>query len=153
FFPDQLDYGLQLAAAQISAGRGAEALATVGELRRLPAPSSQDPRIDLSEADAAVGTADYRRMQLAASRAAEKARAQGARLLAARAQSLEGRAYWRLGEAKSAMALLEAARNSYRSAGDQRGEGEVLHQVGVFLHWTREDMAGARRAFEEALDL
>ena len=36
FFPDDLDYGLRLAEAQISAGHGKEALNSLAELRKLP---------------------------------------------------------------------------------------------------------------------
>lgn len=48
-FPDNLDYGLRLMAAQVSGGHGKEALATLGALRHLPPPASEDPRIDLAE--------------------------------------------------------------------------------------------------------
>ena len=34
FFPDNLEYGLRLAAAQIAAGQGKEALSTVEEMRK-----------------------------------------------------------------------------------------------------------------------
>src|SRR4030095_4511226 len=46
FFPDNLEYGLQLAAAQTAAGKGQDALTTVDSLRRLPGPVRDDPRID-----------------------------------------------------------------------------------------------------------
>jgi tetratricopeptide (TPR) repeat protein len=48
FFPDNLEYGLQLASAQTTAGNGQDALGTVDSLRRLPAPLRDDPRIDAS---------------------------------------------------------------------------------------------------------
>ncbi len=50
FFPDNLEYGLDLAEAQRRAGRGEDALATLARLRRLPPPDGDDPRIDLAEA-------------------------------------------------------------------------------------------------------
>jgi eukaryotic-like serine/threonine-protein kinase len=43
-FPDNLDYGLRLAAAQTNAGK-AEALQTIAAMRKLPVPASEDPRI------------------------------------------------------------------------------------------------------------
>ena len=49
-FPDSVDYGLRLAAAQIVAGHGSQAAQTLQQLRRLPPPASEDPRIDLAEA-------------------------------------------------------------------------------------------------------
>jgi tetratricopeptide (TPR) repeat protein/DNA-binding winged helix-turn-helix (wHTH) protein len=49
-FPDSVQYGLQLANAQLAAGHASEAAQTIKELRRLPPPGSDDPLIDLTEA-------------------------------------------------------------------------------------------------------
>src|ERR1700689_5234784 len=46
-FPDNLDYGLKLAAAQVRGSKGHDAMATVESLRKFPPPASEDPRIDL----------------------------------------------------------------------------------------------------------
>ena len=43
FVPDNLDYGLRLASAQLAAGQGKAALVTVDCLRQLPPPMSTDP--------------------------------------------------------------------------------------------------------------
>ena len=43
FFPDNLEYGLQLASAQTSAGKGQDALGTIDSLRRLPPQSETIP--------------------------------------------------------------------------------------------------------------
>ncbi len=51
-FPDNLDYGLKLAAVQTRGGKGHDALATVESLRKLSPPASEDPRIELEEAQA-----------------------------------------------------------------------------------------------------
>jgi DNA-binding winged helix-turn-helix (wHTH) protein/tetratricopeptide (TPR) repeat protein/TolB-like protein len=48
-FPDSVDYGLQLEAAQAVAGHASQALETISRLRRLPPPGSDDPRIDIAE--------------------------------------------------------------------------------------------------------
>ncbi len=50
FYPDDLEQGLRLAQVELEAGESKAALATVAELRRLPSPSGEDPRIDLVEA-------------------------------------------------------------------------------------------------------
>src|SRR5262249_2483939 len=50
FFPDNLDYAVRLATAQVSAARGKDALATIAGLRTLPSAPSFDARIDLVEA-------------------------------------------------------------------------------------------------------
>ena len=49
-FPDSVQYGLQLANAQLAAGHASEAAQTIKELRQLPSPGSDDPLIDLTEA-------------------------------------------------------------------------------------------------------
>lgn len=49
-FPESVEYGLQLVAVQDRAGHRAQALETIGQLRRLPLPASGDPRIDIAEA-------------------------------------------------------------------------------------------------------
>jgi len=48
-FPDNLDYGLRLAGAQALASHSSQAMEVIHQLRRLPPPSSDDPRIDLAE--------------------------------------------------------------------------------------------------------
>jgi eukaryotic-like serine/threonine-protein kinase len=48
-FPDSVEYGLQLAAAQGAADQRSQAMRTIAQLRRLPPPASADPRIDLAE--------------------------------------------------------------------------------------------------------
>jgi eukaryotic-like serine/threonine-protein kinase len=48
-FPDNLDYGLRLTATQTQSGHGSQAMEVIHQLRRLPRPLSEDPRIDLAE--------------------------------------------------------------------------------------------------------
>src|SRR5579859_5291467 len=86
FFPDNPDYGLHLASAQIKAARWHEALDTIAALRALPAPLGNDPRIDMAEGDAARSLGDMKRAARAMAAAADKARASGALLLLARAR-------------------------------------------------------------------
>src|SRR6185369_12645283 len=57
-FPDNLDYGLRLVAAESAAGRPEEALAMAEALRTLPPPAAENPRIDLAESAAAGALAD-----------------------------------------------------------------------------------------------
>ncbi len=78
---DNLDYGLRLANAQIGASKVPEALATLAELRRLPAPQGDDLRIDVDEVMAANEVSDYKRTISLATALAEKAKQQGARYL------------------------------------------------------------------------
>lgn len=150
FFPDNLDYGLQLVAAQTAAGTGMEALATVEALRRLPAPARDDARIDLAEAQAASSLSDFRQHQAAAARAAAKGQAQGARLLVARARLSESAAWQDLGEPEKAIAAADEARQIYAAAGDRGGEGRAIRTVAVTLR-ARGDLAGATAMYRQAL--
>jgi eukaryotic-like serine/threonine-protein kinase len=48
-FPDNVEYGLRLVSAQSLSGHGGQAMEVIHQLRKLPPPSSEDPRIDLAE--------------------------------------------------------------------------------------------------------
>src|SRR4030095_11869600 len=118
FFPDNLEYGLELATVQTAAGQGKDALETLDSLRRLPAPVSDDPRIDRAEANAASSLSDFKRQQVAAARAVMKARQQSARLLVASALLVEGNAWQELGETPKAIDAAGEAGQIYATAGD-----------------------------------
>jgi serine/threonine protein kinase/tetratricopeptide (TPR) repeat protein len=148
-FPDDLDYGLRLAEAQIGGGRKKDALATIEGLRKLPAPARDDARIDLAEA-AVASNSDPKTEQMAARKAAVKADAQGARLMLARARLSEGHGFVRLGETATATVLLDEAKRIYAEAGDRGGVALVLQQVGSGLYY-QGDLNGARQVFEQVL--
>ncbi len=59
--PDNLDYGLRLASAQIAPSKITDALATLAALRKLPPPQGEDLRIDLDEVIAAATQSDFKR--------------------------------------------------------------------------------------------
>src|SRR5246127_3118311 len=84
FFPDNSDYGLALANAQLGANKWKEALETIATLRALPPPLRDNPKIDLVETDAARARGDNKRAEIALARAAEKAQLVGASLLLAK---------------------------------------------------------------------
>jgi eukaryotic-like serine/threonine-protein kinase len=150
FFPDNLEYGLQLAAAQTSAGQAQDALKTLDSLRRLPVPVRDDPRIDSSEATAASWLSDYKRQQIAAARAVAKGRQQGARLLVAGALLTEGNAWQELGNAPKAIASAEEAQQIFASAGDRGGESRAIRNTGIVKR-SQGDLTGARLMYERAL--
>jgi serine/threonine protein kinase/tetratricopeptide (TPR) repeat protein len=150
FFPDSLEYGLRLAAAQSFAGKGKQALDTLAALRKLPKSSSEDPRIDLTEAAVARSLGDTRRELHAAERATAKGKARGARLLVARAQLGMAYALERHGELSKAKSAAEDAQEAYRAAGDQGGMGAALNRIGTLL-LERGELRLARKTLEEAL--
>jgi serine/threonine protein kinase/tetratricopeptide (TPR) repeat protein len=152
FFPDNLDYGVRLASAQTSAGKGKEALGTVDAMRKLPSPAKEDPRIDQTEANAAESLGDFKRQQSVAAIAAEKARQQGAKLFEARALYSEGWAFQNLGQFKEAMQVADESKRIYSATGDRPGVGRVLGLTGAAL-LKQGDVPGALRAYQDSLDV
>jgi tetratricopeptide (TPR) repeat protein len=150
FFPDNLDYGLQLADLQTKAGKGEGALATVEELRRMPAPSSADPRIDLREAEAAQSLADWKHMEAAAQRAGQAAWSRGARLLLAQARMLQARAWRKLGELQKATQAAGEAQSIYEAVGDREGAAHA-QSVEAFILSAKGETAQAKEIYTRLL--
>jgi eukaryotic-like serine/threonine-protein kinase len=148
-FPDNLDYGLRLAAAQTNAGK-AEALQTIAAMRKLPPPASEDPRIDLAEAASAESLGDLKRQQSFATAAAEKAARQGARFVMAASLYSEGWALQNLGQAREAMRVAEQSEQISRALGDRTGVSRVLTLTGSALMSTG-DLEGALKKYQAAL--
>ncbi|HPW54454.1 MAG: transcriptional regulator [Thermoanaerobaculaceae bacterium] len=126
-YPDNLTYGLSLATLLASHGQGDEAKRVLSELRQLPEPLGVDPRIDLAEAW--MHESDLTAKLAAASRAAERARVLGARLLLASARIQQGRAYRGLGKTEEALAAFVEAWRLREAAGETSGVGKALHHV------------------------
>ena len=63
YYPDNVEYGLRLAAAQTQSGDGRGALVLLQRLRELPS-AALDPRLDLSEAETAFTISDLNRARL-----------------------------------------------------------------------------------------
>ncbi|MGE5207428.1 MAG: tetratricopeptide repeat protein [Chlamydiota bacterium] len=152
FFPDDLEYGLRLAAVQAESDHGKDALLTVVRLRRLPEPENQDPRIDLAEAKAAESISDFARTLQATSAAAAKAEAQGSRLILAEALRQQGYAYQRLGRPADAIVAFEKARTLWAGAGNQYGVASALHMIALAQYY-RGDFEAASQSFEGALEV
>ena len=150
FFPDNLDYGYSLARTQTSAGKPREALTTIEELRRLPPPAQDDPRIDQAELEAAATMSDFKRMQAAAAKTAEKGKALGARRLVALARIRECRALEDQGQPVPAKAACEEGKQLYSSLGDRGGFAWALNNGAT---WKKDegDFAGAKKDYDEAL--
>jgi serine/threonine protein kinase/tetratricopeptide (TPR) repeat protein len=150
FFSDNIEYGLQLAAAQTATGQGAEAIKTIEAMRKLPPPQNDDPRIDLEHAQASSSLGRFPDSLAAAQRALKRAEQLGSRHLVARARLLEGRSYFNQGELRDAERSLEAARRIFVEVGDGASAATSLNSlasVTADLH----DIPRSMRMFEEAL--
>jgi tetratricopeptide (TPR) repeat protein len=125
-FPDNHDYGRRMATMQNRAGKAHDALATVESLRKLPSPASDDPRIDIVEAEAwmVLGEAKHQEQPLA--RAVEKAKAQGSREILADALRYQCRVFAALAQMQNAVAACREAKDISAADGDQEHEGKSL---------------------------
>ena len=149
-YPDNLDYGLELAHAQDAMGKGTEAAATIASLRKSPLVDQNDPRIDLTEAAVASHVGDFKRQQVLVESAARKSERAGARLLLARAKLLGGYASDDLGDFRGALAAYAAAGKTFAEYGDLDDSAVALMSTGGVL-LKQGDIAGGRRNLEQAL--
>jgi DNA-binding winged helix-turn-helix (wHTH) protein/tetratricopeptide (TPR) repeat protein/TolB-like protein len=123
-FPDNHDYGRRLATMQTRAGKGHEALATVESLHKLPPPASDDPRIDIVEAEAWMVLGDSNHQEQPLARAVEKAKAQGSREILADALRMQCRVFPVYGRMQDAVAACREATNISATDGDRAHEGK-----------------------------
>src|SRR5580692_2606514 len=148
-FPDNVDYGLKLATAQVRGHKGDDALATVESLRKLPLPASGDPRIQLTESDGWRVLGDFKHQEAPLARAVEKAKAQGARLILARALEDQAMLFNFLGRAQDAIALCRESREISAAAGNRQGEARALRASADILS-NSGDLPGAIRLYQQA---
>jgi tetratricopeptide (TPR) repeat protein len=151
FDAGNLEYGLQLAKAQWSAGQGDDALATLNNLRKLPKPEGADPRIDLSEAEIFKARGDIAGALKSAELAVAKAKNSGARLLRARALHWTCATLRTMSEPEKARAACEESRTISRDLGDKLGIARAATGLGN-IQYDRGDLEGAKRLYGEALD-
>jgi DNA-binding winged helix-turn-helix (wHTH) protein/tetratricopeptide (TPR) repeat protein len=149
--PDNLGYGLRLAQADISAGRANDALKVVESLHKLPRPAREDARIDLTTAAAAQALFDISTAKTAATRAAEKGKASGARLIVAQAEYSEAEAASDLQNTKEALTDYEQAKQLYAAVGDKAGVCDALVGTGNIVQG--QDPALAKTIFSRVLDI
>jgi serine/threonine protein kinase/tetratricopeptide (TPR) repeat protein len=152
FFPDNLEYGLQLANAETAAGRGKDAFNSLAALDALGPQTKDNPRINLARADAAASLGDSTRRRDMAALAAQEAGEQGAKLLLARARDTECRALADLGENEKAKSACEEARQIYEAAGDRSGLAQSLHDMAE-VPINQGDFAAAEKLYSQALSI
>jgi eukaryotic-like serine/threonine-protein kinase len=147
-----LDYGLKLAEAQRSAGKGQDALATLTALGKLPKPEGRDPRIDLEEAETANSLGDVKRGLTAATDAAGTAKSTGARLLESRSLTWNCEAFRKLGQMERGKQACEQARTIAMELEDKLGTARAVNNLANIAR-DQGDLDGARSLFEKALSL
>ncbi len=118
-FPDDLEHGLRLARAQLSAGQVPASLATIAGLRRAASPVGEDPRLDLIEGDAHFRLGEYRRALESAERGIAGAERRGMAQVAASGRLDRAWALTRLGRNDEAMPDFATAKTLYLRTGDR----------------------------------
>ncbi|HEY4574106.1 MAG TPA: tetratricopeptide repeat protein, partial [Thermoanaerobaculia bacterium] len=151
FYPDNLEFGLRLASALSSAGRGTEALTAVAEMRKLGAPAGDDPRIDLAEAQTAKRLSSFDVLMRAARTAEAKGRKSGETQVVAQALMLRGDRLLLIGRSREAVPLFTESRDLFVKAGNQASVALVLTHLGVALNELGR-LAEAQSMYQAALD-
>ncbi len=150
FFPDEIDYGIDLIGAQIAGGQPSDAEKTLAELRKLPVSEVDSARLDLTESQIAIAISDFKRAAATAERAVGKGRGIGANLLVAWALQIETEAVERMGQTQKAIELSDQARELYLSAGDRRGAARTL-LMGGDVSYDEGQYESAKKQYESAL--
>jgi eukaryotic-like serine/threonine-protein kinase len=150
FFPDNPDYGLELANSQIEANKWKDALNTIATLRELPSPMRDDPRLDLAEEKAAMDLGDTKRAEAALRSAGEKASAAGAWLLLAKARLDEVWLYENSGRVDEVDPAVQEALRLYTAAHDRKGISETENLEAIKLEFLGE-YGAARKKYEDSL--
>ena len=149
-FPDNLDYGLQLAGSQTVSGHGGQAMRVIQQLRALPAPSSDDPRIDLAEA---LAMKDNKPAALVLIRSAvRKASDRGQVLLYALARKQECLSLLYGENPELATPVCEDAYNIFISAGNRLGAADAIRMIADGLG-TAGHLQQAIATYQRALNL
>jgi DNA-binding winged helix-turn-helix (wHTH) protein/tetratricopeptide (TPR) repeat protein len=150
FYPDNLEYGLRLANSLSTAGRNAEAAATVAMLRRLPLPLRDDPRIDLTTAQIARRQGHPEEELQAARAAAEKGKRLGQPQILGEALLLQGDSLYTIGRPEESIACFHKAQELFAAAGNQAAQARTLNRIGAVLLDTG-DLSEAEKHYQEAL--
>ncbi|MGO9088469.1 MAG: tetratricopeptide repeat protein [Candidatus Sulfotelmatobacter sp.] len=127
-FPDNVEYGLQLGGTQNAGGHGSQAMETLAQLRNLPAPASDDPRIDLLEASATTASIPARIVLVQS--AERKAAAQGKKLVYAQARKEECMQMNYSDHPDQALPACEDAYNLFLAAGNRLAAADTVRLMG-----------------------
>lgn len=141
-FPDNLDYGLRLAHVYSLAGRASQAREVVGQLRKLPSPSSNDPRIDLADERCIK---DNKPAALALVQSAESKASERAQKLVYAAARKEECMIMLYGEhPDDARPICEDAYNAFLSAGNRLNAADAVRMMA--------DAYGGTGNFQKAIE-
>jgi tetratricopeptide (TPR) repeat protein len=151
-YRDEQEYGLLLANTQIRAGKAADGLTAITQVRSQPLPAGIRAQADLAEARAHGDLADYQRELTVATSAADISQTLGANLLLARARILQCFAEVNLGAEEKARPLCEEARKINLAAGDELGAARATNDM-ANAYYSTGDYATAEPLYQSALSI
>src|SRR6185503_7211924 len=148
-FPDNLDYGLLFASAQMHLS-AADSLQTLAVLQQLPPPLGDDARIDMTEASAWINI-DLIKARAAAKRAIEKATAQGSPVIVGRTYGILCQQEPAIGASAEAIEICRNALEGSLSAKDPNGEAMMRTDLAA-LYFYRGDLKQSAEMFQQAVN-
>jgi len=147
-FPDNLDYGLLFASAQMHLN-AADSLQTLAVLRRLPPPLGDDARIDMTEASAWINR-DFTKARAAAMRAIEKATVQGSPVIVGRTYGILCQQEPSIGASAEAIDICSNALKGAVAAKDPNGEAMMRTDLAA-LYYLRGDLTQSAQMLQQAV--
>ena len=147
-FPDNLDYGLLFASAQMHLS-ASDSLQTLAVLRQLPPPLGDDARIDMTEASAWINR-DFTKAQAAAKLAIEKASAQGSPVIVSRTYGILCQQEPAIGASAEAIDVCKNALEAGNAAKDPNGEAMMRTDLAA-LYYLRGDIAESAQMLQQAV--
>ena len=152
FYPDNVDYGLNLAEAQDLAGHTPDALATLKTLNWPGIPDVDKARIELLRARFNLFLGDFSGALASSEKVDQIGQSLGLSLIRAQGLQQEASALERQSKATESLAASALAQGFYKSAGDERGEATALLMSGDVQYDTGK-LPQAQATFESALSL
>jgi DNA-binding winged helix-turn-helix (wHTH) protein/tetratricopeptide (TPR) repeat protein len=150
-FPDRVDYGLLLAAAESHTSMEASAQ-TLAQLRRLPPPSGNNPSIDIAEGTIWISH-DFARANAAAKRALDKGIEEGSPAIVTWSYGLLCEQGVVSGKSTAeSLDLCEKALQHTTALGDPNGRAMVLVNLSA-IRFQQGDIAQAQTMFDQALKI
>ena len=147
-FPDNLDYGLLFASAQMHLS-ATDSLQTLAVLRHLPPPLGDDARIDMTEASAWINR-DFTKARAAANLAIQKATAQGSPVIVSRTYGILCQQEPSIGASTEAIEICRNALQGALAAKDPNGEAMMRTDLAA-LYFYRGDLTQSAEMFQQAV--
>jgi eukaryotic-like serine/threonine-protein kinase len=147
-FPDNLDYGLLFASAQMHLSPS-DSLQTLAALRSLPSPLGDDARIDMTEASAWINR-DFTKARAAAQLAIDKATAQGSPVIISRTYGILCQQEPNIGASSEGIQICRNALDASLTAKEPNSEAMMRTDLAA-LYYLRGDLAESAKMFQQAV--